>query len=132
MESKPKYLTDDEIAELAKTIRIADPTKDDGAFNSVSRMDALVWLRLMGVKGLNPRSPLSEAEVIERLRIALWDSQRLDYLFSGFTLSTSLKKLKISSFKSWDGWENAHPELRKYAIGLLKLDGYKDAKRLNS
>lgn len=73
--SKRKVLTDEEIAELAKSLRVADPTKDNGAFSAVSKSDALTWLRLMDVKGLDPKS-LSVSEVLEKLELALWDSQR--------------------------------------------------------
>lgn len=75
-ESNSKFLTDDEIVELAKTLRVADPTQDNGAFSSMNRVEALVWLRLMDVKGLNPSSPVTETEAIEKLKLALWDSQR--------------------------------------------------------
>ena len=152
-ETNPRYLAEDEIIKLARSMRVADPTKDHGAFSSVGRMDALIWLRMMNVKGLDPGCPISESEAVEKLKLALWDTQRyvcyhsylsiisstptivsdrLDYLFPDITLSRSTGKLNISALKSWDGWERPHTELRKWGLEAQKLDGYKDAKRLNS
>ncbi len=56
-------------------------------FKHVNRMEALVWLKCMGVSGLSPLESraLSNEEVIEKLRYALWDSQRIDNLFHGKT-----------------------------------------------
>ncbi len=128
-----KYLTDDEIAEVASKLRIADPDKDNGAFNTVNRMEALVWLKCMGVSGLSPLESraLSNEEVIEKLRYALWDSQRIDNLFHGKTYQTS-SKLDVTAFPAWPNWEKAKPELKSNTIGAMKMDGYKDAKRLDS
>ncbi|KAK0454289.1 hypothetical protein EV421DRAFT_409130 [Armillaria borealis] len=128
-----KYLTDDEIAEVASKLRIADPDKDNGAFNTVNRMEALIWLKCMGVSGLSPleSQALSNEEVIEKLRYALWDSQRIDNLFHGKTYQTS-SKLDVTAFPTWPNWEKAKPELKSNTIGAMKMDGFKDAKRLDS
>ncbi|PBK86557.1 hypothetical protein ARMGADRAFT_1047817 [Armillaria gallica] len=120
-----KYLTDDEIAEVASKLRIADPDKDNGAFNTVNRMEALVWLRCMESRAL------SNEEVTEKLRYALWESQRIDNLFHGKTYQTS-SKLDVTAFPAWPNWEKAKPELKSNTIGAMKMDGYKDAKRMDS
>ncbi|KAK0212244.1 hypothetical protein DFS33DRAFT_1482179 [Desarmillaria ectypa] len=92
-------LSDDEIVEVASKIGIADPNKDDGALNTVNRMEALIWLICMGVSGLSPPEAraLSNEEVIENLRYALWSSQRIDNLFHGKTYLTS-SKLDVPAF----------------------------------
>ena len=55
---------------------IADPDQDLGSFYKLSKIDMLVLLKLMGVNGLTPKYPDTEDEVREKLRLALWDSQR--------------------------------------------------------
>lgn len=74
-----KYLSDAEIARLASTMRVADPNVDNGAFDSVKRNEALAWLKLLGVHGLFPSSPISEEDAKKRLRCALWDVQRSSF-----------------------------------------------------
>ncbi|KAK0459335.1 uncharacterized protein EV420DRAFT_1539644 [Desarmillaria tabescens] len=128
-----KYLSDDEIAEVARKLRIADPNKDNGVFNSVTRMEALIWLKCMGVSGLSPPEAraLSDEEVIEKLRYALWDSQRIDNLFHGKTYLTS-SKLDVTTFPVWPNWEKEKTELKSNMIGAMQMDGFKDAKRMDS
>ncbi len=128
-----KYLTDDEIAEVTSKLRIADPDKDNGAFNTVNRMEALIWPQCMGVSDLSPLESraLSNEEVIEKLRYALWDSQGIDNLFHGKAYQTS-SKLDVTAFPAWPNWEKEKPELKSNTIGAMKMDGYKDAKRLDS
>ncbi|PBK61340.1 hypothetical protein ARMSODRAFT_669556 [Armillaria solidipes] len=125
-----KYLTDDEIAEVASKLRIADPDKDNGVFNTVNHMEALVWLKYIGVSGLSPLESPNE-EVIEKLCYVLWDSQRIDSVFHGKTYQTS-SKLDVTVFPAWPNWEKANLELKSNTIGAMKMDGYKDAKRLDS
>ncbi|KAK0241059.1 hypothetical protein EDD85DRAFT_763497, partial [Armillaria nabsnona] len=115
-------------------LRIADPDKDNGAFNTVNRMEAgLVWLKSIGVSGISPLESraLSNEEVIEKLRYALWDSQRIDNLFHEKTYQTS-SKLDVTALPAWPNREKAKPELKSITIGAMKMDGYKDAKRLDS
>lgn len=90
-----EYLSDDEIAKLAAKMRVADPTQDNGSFDSVTREDALIWLRLLGVQGLSPRSPDSKEEVHEKLRSALWDTQRSVHI------SFLLSWLLFDAFLDW-------------------------------
>ncbi len=79
------YLTDNEIAEVTSKLRIADPDKDNDAFNTVNRMETLVWLKCMGVSGPSPLElrALSNEEFTKKLRYALWDSQRSTTSFMG-------------------------------------------------
>ncbi|KAK0212260.1 hypothetical protein DFS33DRAFT_1376774 [Desarmillaria ectypa] len=128
-----QYLSDDEIVEVASKIGIADPNKDDGAFNTLNRMEALIWLKCMGVSGLSPPEAraLSNEEVIENLRYALWSSQRIDNLFHGKTYLTS-SKLDVIVFPAWPNWEKANTEFMSNIISSVKLNGFKDAKRMDS
>ncbi|SJK98183.1 uncharacterized protein ARMOST_01444 [Armillaria ostoyae] len=102
-----KYLTDDEIAEVVSKLRIADANKDNGTFNTVNRMEALIWLKCMGY------------------------SQRIDNLFHGKIFLTS-SKLDVTTFPAWPNWEKANPELKSNTIGAMRMDGFKDAKILDS
>lgn len=160
------YLSDDKIAELASRMRVADPTKDLGAFDSISVQQAAIWLSLLGVKPARDLPVPADDVVKMMLRKALWDSQRwvvinvqvdaspralrpipnsnpcgqwiitlyrLDYLFLGKKIS-ELKsdKLTIAEFKSWPGWRDGHRELHDRQTGVMKMDGFKDAERMNS
>ncbi|KAK0241072.1 hypothetical protein EDD85DRAFT_992541 [Armillaria nabsnona] len=102
-----KYLTDDEIAEVASKLQIADPDKDNGAFNTY-----------MGVPGLSHLESwaLSNEEVIEKLCYALWDSQGIDNLFHMKADQTS-SKLDVTAFPAWPNWEKVKPELKSNTIG---------------
>lgn len=71
-----KYLSDQEIADLASRMRVADPTKDLGAFDSISVQQAAVWLALLGVKPARDLPVPTDDMVRTMLRKALWDSQR--------------------------------------------------------
>ena len=58
---------------------------------------------------------------------------RLDYLFPGKKISgLKLDKLAIAEYNSWPGWQDGHKELRDRQIGVVKIDGFKDAERMNS
>ncbi|KAI0311544.1 hypothetical protein OF83DRAFT_1166299 [Amylostereum chailletii] len=84
-------------------MRVADPDHDNGAFPTMSRLDALILLKLIGVQGLSPQCPYSAEEVLKKLRFALWDVQRfvgLDLLFPQKTLGGH-EKLDIGSLPSW-------------------------------
>ncbi|KAK0226624.1 hypothetical protein IW262DRAFT_1492018 [Armillaria fumosa] len=69
--------------------------------------------------------------VIKKLCYVLWDSQRINNLFHGKTYQTS-SKLDITAFPAWSNWEKVKLELKSNAIGAVKMDGFKDAKRLDS
>ncbi|SJK98189.1 uncharacterized protein ARMOST_01450 [Armillaria ostoyae] len=80
------------------------------------------------------------AEVVSKLRIAdadkdngafNTDSQRIDNLFHGKTFLTS-SKLDVTTFPAWPNWEKANPELKSNTIGAMRMDGFKDAKILDS
>ncbi|KAJ6526578.1 hypothetical protein DFH09DRAFT_168768 [Mycena vulgaris] len=133
-----KPSTAEEIARLAAKMRIADPNHDNGAFSSLTTNDAISWLMALGhINEMDPRmkalrDPKKLREVaIEKLRLALWDVQRLDYLFPDQAYSKT-PNLKISRLESWPKWKEPHPEVRAGGMGRQKLDGFKDAKRLNS
>ena len=70
------YLSDDQITELASRMRVADPTKDLGAFDSISAQQAAIWLSLLGVKPARDLPVPTDDVVKVMLRKALWDSQR--------------------------------------------------------
>ena len=70
------YLSDDKIAELASHMRVADPTKDLGAFDSISVQQAAIWLSLLGVKPARDLPVPADDVVKMMLRKALWDLQR--------------------------------------------------------
>ncbi|SJK98201.1 uncharacterized protein ARMOST_01462 [Armillaria ostoyae] len=101
-----KYLTDNGISEVASKLRIADPDKDNGAFNTMNRKEAVIWLKCKGASGLSPlkTSALLNEEVIEKLRYALWDFQRIDSLFHGKTFLAA-SKLNVTAFPAWPNWE---------------------------
>ncbi|EDR14051.1 uncharacterized protein LACBIDRAFT_321809 [Laccaria bicolor S238N-H82] len=132
-EEGPRYLSDTEIEALASTMRVADPNEDNGAFSSITKLEALMWLRLLGPKDLSPTKAASASDenIFHRLRYALWDSQRIDYLFHGKRFSES-PSLDVKSLSSWPDWQKEHAELRTLSRGMQKMDGYKDADRLNS
>ena len=73
-----KYATDEEITAAANLMSIADPDADPGSFTKLNKIDMLVNLKLMGVNGLTPKSPDTEEDIREKLRLALWDSQRCE------------------------------------------------------
>ncbi len=56
---------------------------------------------------------------------------KIDNFFHGKTYQTS-SKLDIAAFPAWPNREKAKPELKSNMIGTMKMDGYKDAKRLDS
>ena len=70
------YLSDDQITELASRMRVADPTKDLGTFDSISLQQAAIWLSLLGVKPARDLPVPTDDAVKMMLRKALWDSQR--------------------------------------------------------
>ncbi|KAI0311543.1 hypothetical protein OF83DRAFT_1287480 [Amylostereum chailletii] len=125
-----EYISDQEIAAMAARMRVADPDHDYGEFSSTSRLDALILLKLIGVKGLSSNSPYSAEDILQKLRLALWDVQRLDLLFPGKTLGGS-EKLDIDSLPSWPDWKKKHV-IPGFKQGGMTLDGYKDADKLDS
>jgi hypothetical protein len=134
-----QFLSDEEIAAFGARMRLADPEKDEGAFKSITRKDALIWLNLLGVslKDQYTKS-LSEDVIIRWLRYALWDSQRLENIFHGTAFSDSVESLKfdLQKFPTWPGWKESHPEFSgpNAADTFYQLDGLKpsDAAKLDS
>ncbi|KAI0085924.1 hypothetical protein BDY19DRAFT_963725 [Irpex rosettiformis] len=124
-----RYLSDNEIAALASQMRVADPTNNQGDFKTFFRPHVFLLLKLLGVQGLDFKDPMSDEEALRRLRLAWWDSQRLDYLFPGKTFENN-DKLPVAELPSWPGWKNKHTTPRM--IGAAKLDHYRDADKLDS
>ncbi|KAF9030311.1 hypothetical protein BDZ89DRAFT_672575 [Hymenopellis radicata] len=125
-----RYLTDEEIVEAAAKMRVADPNVDNGAFSSQKRAEMVTLVRIMGATKLQSKSA-TDAEVERRLRLALWDSQRLENYFPGKAFSKS-PKLDPSKFPAWPDWKKPHPELRSDRIGAVRMDGFKDAARMDT
>ncbi|KZV74815.1 hypothetical protein PENSPDRAFT_647598 [Peniophora sp. CONT] len=124
-----EYLTDAEIAAAANLMSIADPDQDLGSFSMLGKIDMLVLLKLMGVNGLTPKSPDTEEDIREKLRLALWDSQRLDYIFHGKTFEGK-HKLAVDQLPTWPTWRKS--QMQRTLYGQLQLDGYRDADKLDS
>ncbi len=125
-----RYLTDEELVKAAAKICVADPNVDNGAFSSQKRAEMIILLRNMGATKIQSQSA-TDAEVERRLRLALWDSQRLEDYFPGKVFSKS-PKLDPSKFPAWPEWKKPHPELRSDRIGAVRMDGFKDAARMDT
>ncbi|KAF8911324.1 hypothetical protein CPB85DRAFT_1253002 [Mucidula mucida] len=115
-----RYLTDEELIEAAAKMRVADPNVDNGAFSSQKRAEMIILLRNMGATKIQFQSA-TDAEVERRLRLALWDSQRLENYFPGKVFSKS-PKLDPSKFPARPEWKKPHPELRSDRIGAVRMD----------
>lgn len=129
-----------------------------GDFDTLTRTEAVLWLKLLGAADLRSRSA-SDEDVFRRLRHALWDAQRIDNLFHGAMFSDSeyktkekeeektksqkkkgrekakLKakpKLNPSTLPTWPDWKEPHPELIMDAGTPLDVDGTEDAERLDT
>ncbi|EEB92428.1 hypothetical protein MPER_09064 [Moniliophthora perniciosa FA553] len=115
-------------------MKVADTTKDNGSFDSIGHEEALILFKDLGVdigSGERGLVKIGKEELKERLRHALWDSQRLDYLFPGKTFHPhKSQKLEVSKPTSWPKWQLAHPELRN-SQSMMMMDGFKDAERLD-
>ncbi|KAF8586461.1 hypothetical protein K439DRAFT_1340929 [Ramaria rubella] len=139
MPSRRKHTSNEEIARIAAQMLVSDPNKDNGSFESLTNMEMYQWLKLLGVNEVNPSLQLESSlsaevkreRVCNKLKLALWDVQRLDLLFPGYVISES-PNFNIASLSSWPNWKDAHKELGDAGIGPQKLDGYADAARLDS
>ncbi|KAJ7682907.1 hypothetical protein B0H17DRAFT_986325 [Mycena rosella] len=123
---------------MAAKMRVADPNCDNGAFSSLTTKDAMLWLMAVGhINEIDPKmkatsNPKALHEmVIEKLRLALWDIQRFEYLFPDHVYSKR-PNFKISRLETWPKWQDPHKEVWSGGIGTMKFDGFKDAERLNS
>jgi len=130
----PKFVpkTPEEIAAIAAKMRVSDPKVDNGAFSSIKKMDAFIWLKMLGVTDISNADIRSDDDEKARnkLRIALWDTQRIGNIFPGTTqLETDLK---VDSLRTWTDWTKARPELNQRRIGTYKLDMLRDEARLKS
>ncbi|KAF8207877.1 hypothetical protein K438DRAFT_1713412 [Mycena galopus ATCC 62051] len=119
-------------------MRVADPNVDNGAFSSLTAIDAMAWILALGhINEVDPKmktvvDATEKREIaIEKLRLCLWDVQRFEYLFpnNAYSKAPNFNLLKL---ESWPKWKQPHPEVRVGGIGLQKLDGFKDAQRLQS
>jgi hypothetical protein len=150
----PRHLSDAEIAALASTMPVSDPTKTPGNMTSMSKIDILALLKLMGVDKLDPRSPELTLEIARsKFCRALWDVQRyvlrrasrkctlhvprrLDYAFHG-KFYGGREKLNPDSLPSWPGWKEKHvvpglsPETRRPGM-QMQLDGIRDADKMDT
>ncbi|EJD48437.1 hypothetical protein AURDEDRAFT_85720 [Auricularia subglabra TFB-10046 SS5] len=112
-------------------MRVADPNEDPGAFEEFERMELLILLKLIGVDGFNPQSAIGEEELKQKLRLALWDVQRLDYLFPGKTFGGK-DKLAVDKLPAWPGWEEKHETNIAGTGGRFMMDAVKDEAKLES
>ncbi len=124
-------MTDSDISDLTSKLRVSEPDKPRvGDFSTLTRTDTVLWLKLVGAADLRSRSA-TDKEVLTRLKHALWDAQRIDNLFHGKVFSEN-PKLNPSNLPAWPNWKQPHPELIRDSIGAMPMDGFKDAKRLDS
>ena len=74
--AKVKVPTDEEIIAAAAKMRVADPDVNLGDFETMDRTSARTLLKLMGIniKEFNPE--ITEEDLRQKIRFALWDSQR--------------------------------------------------------
>jgi hypothetical protein len=122
----------EEVAEMAKEMRRADPNVDDGKFDSLKKMEAFNWLKMIGVTDFHDDGSVDEEPKL-RLRRTLWDIQRIDNIFPGTLYSSSSEsKLDIEKLQSWKDWKKPRPELNDRKIGKQEMDMRKDEKRMNS
>jgi hypothetical protein len=125
--------TNEELAAIVAGMRVADPTQDNGAFSSLTKKDILLWLFFLGADGLASQSgaSLPIEELIRRLRLGLWDVQRIDNIFPGKAYSHA-PKLNIQKLPTWRNWNVPKTELRSMGLGPQQFDMYKDKERLDS
>ncbi|KAJ6526588.1 hypothetical protein DFH09DRAFT_168796 [Mycena vulgaris] len=130
----PRYTTD-ELTQMAAKMRVADPNCDNGAFDSLTTKDAMSWLMAVGhIKEFDPKMKTARNAkelnqmAIEKLRLALWDMQRFDYLFPDQVYSKT-PNFKISRLESWPKWQEPHKEV---LADRRRVDAYKDAERMKS
>ncbi|KAJ7482253.1 hypothetical protein B0H11DRAFT_2022344 [Mycena galericulata] len=116
---------------------IANSGRDNGAFSSLTLDDLGIWTLALAIREIDPRIKASRSAkeqreiALDNLRLALWDMQRLDYLFPGKEYSKT-PNFKVASLNSWPKWKEPHKEIRAGGMGRKKFDGYKDAERLKS
>ena len=72
------YLADDELADAAAKLGIADPNFNLGSFETMEDVMAITLLSLMGVniKDFGDYKTMPKGQAREKVRLAWWDSQR--------------------------------------------------------
>ncbi|KAF9488217.1 hypothetical protein BDN71DRAFT_1513271 [Pleurotus eryngii] len=120
-----------DISDLTSKLRVVDAEMPrNGDFSTLTRTEAVLWLKLIGAADLRSRSA-TDKDVFTHLKHALWDAQRIDNLFHGKVFSEN-PKLNLSNLPTWPDWKQPHPELIRDRIGAMPMDGFKDAERLDS
>lgn len=120
------------LEDLAQGLNLHD-ISDYGAFDSMTRLYAFVWLDSLGAAGdlgLETTNGISEDEARRRLRLALWDSQRIDNLFPDKTFENSISSLKVEDLPPWPDWKKPRREMKGYKLGA-PLDPMKLAVQLD-
>ncbi|KAJ7682046.1 hypothetical protein DFH06DRAFT_1160067 [Mycena polygramma] len=130
--------TAEEILRMAAKMTVADPNVDNGAFSSLTTNDAMNWIMGLGhIHEVDPRmktasNPAEQRKIaVENLRLGLWDVQRFEYLFPKNPYSKE-PNFKLARLENWPNWKKPHPEISANGMGPVKLDGFKDAQRLQS
>jgi len=133
MDTKFTPKTPEELAAIAGNIRVADPSVDNGAFSSVRKMDAYLWLKMLGITSISAEqmSTDDDEKARRKLRAALWDVQRVDNIFTGSSLSGS--PLPVNNLTTWKDWRRPHQELfEQSAAGSQTVDVRKEEDALKS
>ncbi|KAF9488208.1 hypothetical protein BDN71DRAFT_523140 [Pleurotus eryngii] len=123
---------DVDISDLASKLRVSDAEKPcEGDFSTLTRAEAVFWLKLIGAADLQSRSAI-DRDVFKHLKHALWDARWIDNLFYGKAFSEN-PKLNPSNLPAWPDWRQPHPEVIRDNIGVaMPMDGFKDARKLDS
>uniref|UniRef100_A0A0W0G8E2 MYND-type domain-containing protein n=1 Tax=Moniliophthora roreri TaxID=221103 RepID=A0A0W0G8E2_MONRR len=128
---KPK-ISHQELSKMLEDMQLGDPMGETASFRTFKREEMIELLKGMGVSVVDMKKASNE-DIMKRLRLALWDSQRLDLMFPGKSLDGKRKvRLNLESLPSWPKWRDPRPELRDLGKGLTIMDGFKDAERLDT
>ncbi|ESK86290.1 ankyrin repeat and mynd domain-containing protein 2-like [Moniliophthora roreri MCA 2997] len=128
---KPK-ISHQELSKMLEDMQLGDPMGETASFRTFKREEMIELLKGMGVSVVDMKKASNE-DIMKRLRLALWDSQRLDLMFPGKSLDGKRKvRLNLESLPSWPKWRDPRPELRDLGKGLAIMDGFKDAERLDT
>ncbi|KZV81166.1 hypothetical protein EXIGLDRAFT_844820 [Exidia glandulosa HHB12029] len=127
MSNRRELPSEEEVRRMAAEMKVADPDATPGAFEEMTRLNMLALLKHLSVRNID--TAISDEALRRKVRLALWDSQRIDYLFHGKTFESSTGKLAIDRLPSWPGWkEKTNTGMRNKGIGdRVQLDQVKDA-----